>query len=239
MISSIPPFHLRDAAINGPPERPIVQSNVVSHSAPPRPFGQASGESFEALFAGISLANLIGDVTGGGSVWELDEDDWEDERGKLERVGDLSPNGAFGRCLVLRIDVSPLLAQVGTDAHEAHAPCPAAPNFLGSSTTNPPCPASVPHPFPSSPVQVRLVPSNVVGSSGLLSSRPRMKTSGLGCSSSSTRSASAGAPGREKTLTTFASLYVSVSTRLDNHWTAGVICQSTTPCRIPSSFSLR
>lgn len=36
------------------------------------------------------------------SVWELDGEE-------LERVGDLSPNGAFGRCLVYRVDVSQLL----------------------------------------------------------------------------------------------------------------------------------
>lgn len=51
----------------------------------------------------------MGDMSGGGSVWELDDDEEDEQGGKLERVGDLSPNGSFGRCLVYRIDVSQLL----------------------------------------------------------------------------------------------------------------------------------
>ncbi len=97
------PYPQKVNSINGPPERPRVQKAVAPPVLPtPRYFCQAPGDSFSAT---------VGDITGGGSVWELD--DWEDEDDrKLERVGDLSPNGAFGRCLVLRIDVSQL-AQVG------------------------------------------------------------------------------------------------------------------------------
>lgn len=57
--------------------------------------------------------------------------------------------------------------------------------------------------------------------------------SALGCSSSSTRSASASAPGREKTA--FVSRFASICTHLGSHSMAGVICRSTTLCRIASS----
>ena len=51
----------------------------------------------------------LGYAVRGGSVWELDDGEGERNGEKLERVGDLSPNGAFGRCLVYRVDVSQLL----------------------------------------------------------------------------------------------------------------------------------
>eukprot|EP00752_Nemacystus_decipiens_P006552 g5899.t2 len=47
----------------------------------------------------VALADALRDE----SVWELNND------AKLKRVGDLSPNGFFGRCLVYRLDVSQLL----------------------------------------------------------------------------------------------------------------------------------
>lgn len=48
----------------------------------------------------------FGEVRQGGSVWELDYG--ELKKAKMERVGELSQNGAFGRCLVYRVDISRL-----------------------------------------------------------------------------------------------------------------------------------
>ncbi|CAN0535726.1 unnamed protein product, partial [Ectocarpus sp. 8 AP-2014] len=56
----------------------------------------------ESIFFGL------GEMFRGGSLWELDGGFDGRMPEKLGRVGDMSPNGAFGRCLVYRIDVSDL-----------------------------------------------------------------------------------------------------------------------------------
>lgn len=63
------------------------------------------------MFGGFLLTEImaIRDAFRGASVWELDDGEGESNGAKLPRVGDLSSNGAFGRCLVYRVDVSQLL----------------------------------------------------------------------------------------------------------------------------------
>ncbi|CAN0407237.1 unnamed protein product, partial [Ectocarpus sp. 13 AM-2016] len=57
----------------------------------------------ESIFFGL------GEIFRDASLWELDDGFDGRMPKKLGRVGDMSPNGAFGRCLVYRIDVSDLL----------------------------------------------------------------------------------------------------------------------------------
>lgn len=53
------------------------------------------------------ISALFAMVSESGLVWQLGDDDGRDAS-RMERAGDLSPNGAFGRCLVYRIDITQL-----------------------------------------------------------------------------------------------------------------------------------
>lgn len=104
--TQVSPFHLRNGTWStvlldgrGPKQRHLP-------FCPPCSSGQAFGGNLGALLAKMVA---IGDILGGGTVWELDDGEGDINGAKLERVGDLSPNGAFGRCLVYRVDVSQLL----------------------------------------------------------------------------------------------------------------------------------
>ncbi|CBJ34179.1 hypothetical protein Esi_1242_0002 [Ectocarpus siliculosus] len=66
-------------------------------------------ESASTLFNLESIFSVLGEIFRNGSVWELDGGFDRRMPEKLGRVGDMSPNVAFGRCLVYRIDVSDLL----------------------------------------------------------------------------------------------------------------------------------
>ncbi|CBN76287.1 hypothetical protein Esi_0512_0004 [Ectocarpus siliculosus] len=66
-------------------------------------------ESASTLFDLESILSVFGEIFRNGSLWELDGGFDRRMPEKLGRVGDMSPNGAFGRCLVYRIDVSDLL----------------------------------------------------------------------------------------------------------------------------------
>lgn len=60
-----------------------------------------------AIFDATQILRRLDNLGDTGSIWQLGAPE-DGEGAKLVRVGDVSPNGAFGRCLVYRVDVSGL-----------------------------------------------------------------------------------------------------------------------------------
>lgn len=63
----------------------------------------------------LDAMSMFATVSESGHVLQLGDDEGR-EANRMERAGDLSPNGAFGRCLVYRIDISQL-SQVELSVH--------------------------------------------------------------------------------------------------------------------------
>lgn len=95
-----------DSSVLGGVPPPTVPHCRVGVSPPPpvcHSFLRQTLLDLESIFSGL------GEIFRDGSLWELDNGFDGRMPEKLGRVGDMSPNGAFGRCLVYRIDVSDLL----------------------------------------------------------------------------------------------------------------------------------